>query len=97
MAFASTATPSVVARNSPPQPGAFEGIQSVQDVHRGGGAVTAIDNKRRRTSLKTPGLLKRAVSTPSIRSVASADNNSSSSDKKRNKLGYHRTAVACGQ
>ena len=55
----------------------------------------ALANNRRKSSLKMPGLLKRAVSSPNVGSLALEDT-MSMSEKKRNKLGYHRTAVACG-
>ncbi|KZF20875.1 hypothetical protein L228DRAFT_240605 [Xylona heveae TC161] len=61
---------------------------------------TAIPGPPRRRSSKGAGptVLKRAVSTPNVRALASADSSSlpSSADKRRNKLGYHRTSVACG-
>jgi hypothetical protein len=56
----------------------------------------SIVKSKRRTSVKMPGVLQRAVSTPSIRGQAAAEFASVSTDKKRNKLSYHRTAVACG-
>ena len=43
-------------------------------------------------------LMKRAASTPNIRNQAAADAAlAASADKRRNKLGYHRTSVACGE
>jgi hypothetical protein len=43
--------------------------------------------------------LKRSVSTPNVRPPMSADAAALalSAEKKRNKLGYHRTSVACGK
>lgn len=43
--------------------------------------------------------IKRAMSTPNVRGHATTDATSSalSADKRRNKLGYHRTSVACGK
>ena len=43
--------------------------------------------------------LKRSISTPNVRSSASAEAAALalSAEKKRNKLGYHRTSVACGE
>lgn len=52
---------------------------------------------RRRSSGKMPGILKRAVSSPNLGSLGPGADTSMGGDKKRNKLGYHRTAVACGQ
>ncbi|KAL3424830.1 hypothetical protein PVAG01_04111 [Phlyctema vagabunda] len=43
--------------------------------------------------------IKRALSTPNVRGQASADAAAlamSSAEKRRNKLGYHRTSMACG-
>lgn len=49
-------------------------------------------------SSKMPGIIKRAVSSPNVRTLPSSESMSlSPADKKRNKLGYHRTAVACGR
>lgn len=43
--------------------------------------------------------VKRSISTPNVRGQASADAAALalSAEKKRNKLGYHRTSVACGE
>lgn len=41
--------------------------------------------------------LKRAVSSPNVRGLGVDGIAMSAADKKRNKLGYHRTAVACGK
>lgn len=43
------------------------------------------------------GPLKRAVSSPNVRGLGGDGTTLSAADKKRNKLGYHRTAVACGK
>ena len=41
--------------------------------------------------------VKRSISSPNVRSLsASSDSAAMSADKRRNKLGYHRTSVACG-
>ncbi|KPI36967.1 uncharacterized protein AB675_5966 [Cyphellophora attinorum] len=42
------------------------------------------------------GVVKRAMSTPDVRGLGVEGIALSAADKKRNKLGYHRTAVACG-
>lgn len=43
------------------------------------------------------GEIKRSSSTPNIRDQAVADAAlAASAEKRRNKLGYHRTSVACG-
>ena len=43
--------------------------------------------------------IKRSMSTPNVRGQATADASTLalSADKRRNKLGYHRTSVACGE
>jgi hypothetical protein len=43
------------------------------------------------------GVVKRAMSTPDVRGLGVEGVALSAADKKRNKLGYHRTAVACGR
>jgi hypothetical protein len=54
--------------------------------------------KRKASKAKLSADLKRSQSTPHIRGLAMSENASISPtlDKKRNKLGYHRTSVACG-
>jgi hypothetical protein len=57
-------------------------------------------NKRRRPSKsKMPGEIRRSSSTPHMRNLALAHSGelSPTTDKRRNKLGYHRTSVACGK
>jgi len=51
------------------------------------------------TSASKASKLKRSMSTPNVRGQVSSDSAalSFSADKKRNKLGYHRTSVACGK
>ncbi|KAF2425838.1 hypothetical protein EJ08DRAFT_385217 [Tothia fuscella] len=53
--------------------------------------------KRKGLKGKIPADLRRSASTPHIRGLALTDASAlSPTDKKRNKLGYHRTSVACG-
>lgn len=54
--------------------------------------------KRRPSKTKTIGELRRSSSTPHMRSLAvgSSGELSPTSNKARNKLGYHRSSVACG-
>lgn len=54
--------------------------------------------KRRSSKSKIPGELRRSTSTPHMRNLALATSGdlSPTSNKARNKLGYHRTSVACG-
>ncbi|KAI4646295.1 uncharacterized protein J4E78_009217 [Alternaria triticimaculans] len=56
-------------------------------------------NKKRRSSKsKVPGELRKSSSTPHMRHLALGNPGdlSPTSNKPRNKLGYHRTSVACG-
>jgi hypothetical protein len=83
-----------------PDPGSLPAL-SVQRIANGSmGEMLSPSSARRRTSIKggMPGIMKRAVSSPNVRDLASLDTSAmSNADKKRNKLGYHRTAVACGK
>ncbi|KAF2135851.1 uncharacterized protein K452DRAFT_303247 [Aplosporella prunicola CBS 121167] len=64
--------------------------------------ITASDDqtakKRRPSKGKPPLVIKRSSSTPHMRALGFADSGqiSPNSEKRRNKLGYHRTSVACG-
>lgn len=40
--------------------------------------------------------MRRSASTPNVRGQAASDAAALSAEKRRNKLGYHRTSVACG-
>lgn len=52
--------------------------------------------KDRKDSLSQASMrIKRSVSTPNVRSQQNTPE--MSADKRRNKLGYHRTSVACGR
>jgi hypothetical protein len=55
--------------------------------------------KRRSSKSKVPGELRRTSSTPHMRNLALGNSGelSPTSNKARNKLGYHRTSVACGE
>lgn len=63
--------------------------------------VIASSPMRRRPTTKramASTLIKRSVSSPNVGAMASNEASSTSmSDKRRNKLGYHRTSVACGE
>lgn len=63
--------------------------------------LTALPLHRRRRFSKSsmPAIVKRSASTPNVRGLATADMAALSyaADKRRNKLGYHRTSVACGK
>lgn len=53
-----------------------------------------------KSRMMTAGTVKRSVSTPNVHHAAAMSASSVgaqfSTDKRRNKLGYHRTSVACG-
>ena len=54
----------------------------------------AILSQRRRRKDSTS--LKRSASTPNVRALSNNDAGMTLAEKRRNKLGYHRTSVACG-
>lgn len=50
------------------------------------------------TTSAPPATMKRAASTPNVRLTVGDDSSAAFlAEKRRNKLGYHRTSVACGQ
>lgn len=53
--------------------------------------------KRRASKGKIPSEIRRSASSPHIRGMAIPEVGSPTADKRRSKLGYHRTAVACGK
>jgi hypothetical protein len=74
--------------NVPPQTSSTLDMRSAQDL------------KDRRDSLAQANLkLKRSLSTPNVRPQQPPDHTplGMSAEKRRNKLGYHRTSVACGK
>lgn len=71
-----------------------EMVMPNSDEETPGSPSTPGSNRRYATSGTGP--LKRAVSSPNVRSLGDGTT-LSAADKKRNKLGYHRTAVACGR
>ncbi len=56
-------------------------------------------NNRTSAAASKSAKIKRSMSTPNVRGQASADAAALalSAEKRRNKLGYHRTSVACGK
>lgn len=54
--------------------------------------ASSATQRRRKTPKHSLSSLKRSASTPNVR----GDAGMSMADKRRNKLGYHRTSVACG-
>lgn len=61
-------------------------------------SAKTLHDKRRHSRGKLPPQIKRSSSTPHMRALALGESSpiSPNSDKRRNKLGYHRTSVACG-
>ncbi|KAM0800151.1 hypothetical protein BDR22DRAFT_909030 [Usnea florida] len=57
-------------------------------------ASAAMLSQRRRRKHSAP--LKRSASTPNVRGFSNGDAGMTLAEKRRNKLGYHRTSVACG-
>lgn len=55
-------------------------------------AVMLSQRRRRKHSAS----LKRSASTPNVRGFPNGDPSMTLAEKRRNKLGYHRTSVACG-
>ena len=81
-------------------PGPPEALIAKRSTKPSLGGMLSPPSARRKPSVKggNLGIMKRAVSSPDVRDLASLDISSmSSAEKKRNKLGYHRTAVACGR
>ena len=60
-------------------------------------ASLAAARRRRSSKGSMSSSLKRSVSTPNVRGLGTGENSMSLADKRRNKLGYHRTSVACGR
>ena len=68
------------------------------DLSGGELGISTSAKKRKSSKTKIHTELRRATSTPHIRGLTMADAAAASAaDKRRNKLGYHRSSVACGQ
>lgn len=88
----------------PPQPGDAGEQQLMNSPNQIDGYQTpsareSTLKKRKAAKGKGPADLRRSSSTPYLRGPSSSDSGplSPNSDKRRNKLGYHRTSVACGK
>ncbi|KAL9013686.1 MAG: hypothetical protein Q9173_001634 [Seirophora scorigena] len=70
-------------------------VPSQQPMSR---ASVSLAAARRRRSSKGAMVssIKRSASTPNVRGLVTGESSMSLADKRRNKLGYHRTSVACG-
>lgn len=88
-------SPVTMAHEQLPSPLTYEGPFSIPggiDI-----AAVATATPRRRPSKGQGAVIKRSASSPNVRSLSTgSDAASSLSEKRRNKLGYHRTSVACG-
>ncbi|KAL8652836.1 MAG: hypothetical protein Q9226_004100 [Calogaya cf. arnoldii] len=75
---------------------ATSSLQSQPPMSRASASLAAA-RRRRPSKGSMSSSLKRSVSTPNVRGVLTAESSMSLADKRRNKLGYHRTSVACGK
>lgn len=80
-----------------------EDHQNLADTNPGLGVGLSLHDpsskKRRQSKGKIPTEIRRSTSTPHMRNLALTTSGelSPTADKRRNKLGYHRTSVACGK
>ena len=58
--------------------------------------LTTVAMLSQRRPRKHSASLKRSASTPNVRGLMDGDAGMTLAEKRRNKLGYHRTSVACG-
>ncbi|KAL9041590.1 MAG: hypothetical protein Q9214_004055 [Letrouitia sp. 1 TL-2023] len=58
-------------------------------------ASLAAQRRRRSSKGSMSSSLKRSASTPNVRGLSGVENGMTLADKRRNKLGYHRTSIAC--
>lgn len=70
-------------------------IPSQQPMSRASASLAAA-RRRRSSKGSMMSSLKRSASTPNVRGLVAGESGVSLVDKRRNKLGYHRTSVACG-
>ncbi|KAL8816913.1 MAG: hypothetical protein Q9223_004158 [Gallowayella weberi] len=73
---------------------AIGALQSQQPMSRASASLAAA-RRRRLSKGSMSSSLKRSASTPNVRGLITPES-AMSLDKRRNKLGYHRTSVACG-
>jgi len=100
MPYEHSVSPFAIGISETVPPASFAGKpEQSQHNHEVAHAAPPQSNKKRRSSKsKATEGIRRSVSTPHMRNLAQADTGSVSptADKRRNKLGYHRTSVACG-
>ncbi|KAL8953044.1 MAG: hypothetical protein Q9222_001094 [Ikaeria aurantiellina] len=100
MASVPDATPASPMANAPEPTSPFTypalaSIHSPQPMSRASASLAAA-RRRRSSKGSMSSSLKRSASTPNVRGLVAGDGGMSLADKRRNKLGYHRTSVACG-
>ncbi|KAL8903772.1 MAG: hypothetical protein Q9171_007285 [Xanthocarpia ochracea] len=100
MASASDQTPPSPVETAPDPSSPFDhtaigSLQSQQPMSRAAASLAAA-RRRRSSKGSMSSSLKRSASTPNVRGLVTAESSMSLADKRRNKLGYHRTSVACG-
>lgn len=72
-------------------------LPSQQGMSRASASLAAAARRRRMSKGSMSSSLKRSASTPNVRGLIATEHGLSMADKRRNKLGYHRTSVACGR
>jgi hypothetical protein len=89
-------SPITMTHEQLPSPLTYEGSFSIPGgINMPTGAPAA--PRRRSSKGHQSGIVKRSASSPNVRSLSTgSDTTLSLSEKRRNKLGYHRTSVACG-
>lgn len=99
MSFDHFAQPEIHIQDGLPSSTFFEDVDGTTGVLVDGSVPHVHPNKKRRSSKsKVPAEIRRSASTPHMRSLGLSDGVPlSPTDKRRNKLGYHRTSVACGK
>jgi hypothetical protein len=76
-------------------------LSIAQQFNKSGGPgvgpdADALSKKRKFPKSKLTSEIRRSASTPQIRGLAQVESALSAADKRRNKLGYQRTSIACG-
>lgn len=85
----------------------FSESRGIEEVSTSGQVIQDESSQKKTSDLSRPGsfsmtaqleepspILKRSFSTPTVRDMAQ-DSPTTAGEKKRNKLGYHRTSIAC--
>lgn len=83
--------------SSPLPLNAIRSLSSSQNNMPLAAAPTGTARRRRLSKGTTGAAIKRSASTPNVRGLGASEAAMSLADKRRSKLGYHRTSVACGR